>query len=205
MTHIPASIANIANAEQLNSGGPNFIGKHGLYVADISEVKIIASQSENTDFYIVETEIVESTHPEVMVGTKCSHLIKLGDKGGPPDAQAVSLSMVEGLMKKAGQYDQHVATKGPLSKEIFAGAEGQQLLMHLTGDAQPCKGLRFKLNVWNKHNAKNGKDFTKVDFEYLAPGATLGLVSQAPAQAPVSSPAAPAPATPSNLAGLLGA
>jgi hypothetical protein len=183
--NVPAWVARVAGAEKQNKSQPNFMGMDGTYTLDISEIKIVESQQGVAkSFFIVEFDVVETSHPQIRVGESRTWLCTLDSNSGVSDVQAFCLDV---LAQKFGR-DVTVA-------ELADPA----ILLALTSAEQPLKGVRVALRTWTKPQKRDpSKSWTTHDWRGLDPDTVQGIETdhssphvQAYQAAPVAAQAAP--------------
>ena len=67
-------------------GGQYF--KEGLYKVKILAVKWVESARDKSEYFVIETEVLESSNPEIAVGSERSQVIDYGQTMGLPNIKA---------------------------------------------------------------------------------------------------------------------
>lgn len=182
----------IAGATLGDKSGDYFREAHdGDHVLDVHCCKV---NTKGTGF-IVEMDVVQTTSPNVRVGSRKSYYCDLTKDAGNADALRFYHTMLEHIL--GAQYD----ANAPLDPATIARG---------TSEEQPFAGYRLHLNT-DTRPQKNDKtkDFTHHNFEVmgraadlpppapLPPAAPPGVVSQLPPMPnPAALPPAPAQAAP---------
>jgi len=140
--------ADVAKAEVLTKL-PWF--KPGAYVVRVLNCKDVASKDKNTDFYIVELEVLRSSNPDIVVGGKYAWTQDRHKKyvGGPAVREFVAACLdVDPNDERLNDEELLEATVG--------GADGE--------GPQPFAGKVLSLICENIKTKKN-TDFTKHIFQ----------------------------------------
>ncbi len=161
------------------------MGMDGSFTVDVQEIKVIESQKGTGQIFIVETQVIESSHPQIRINEIRSWMCMLNSKSGQSDTQAFCLEV---LSMKMGR---------PVTKADLANPA---VIMAICDATQPMRGVRLALRTWTRPQKKDPtKSWTTHDWRAMDPGTVQGIeidhnVPHVQAYAPVA--AAPAPYQP---------
>lgn len=163
--------ATIANAQ----AGGNKSGQYfepGRYLVELRELKIISTVSSGEAF-IAEFDVVESDNPGIATGDRRSWYASLTKPAAVIDVKEFLLLIVDA--KLPGQATAH--NFDPAIVHWAVGAD------------QPCKGMRFALNVWAKQQKRDpSKTFNRHEWRVAKDGESLGLSTPAPTSTSATMP-----------------
>ena len=134
---------------QPNSGGVYFQAP-GIYVASIAKIKVDQARA-GFPYFLVEFDLVESSHPQLAVGARVSWMATLKNATHKDTFR----SNVKGFVLAALQAQRPATTSQEITDAVIAA---------VTGEQQPLTGIRIRAQAANI-TTREGKPFTKVTFQ----------------------------------------
>ena len=142
--------------------------KEGTYKVKLLAVKVIKSQEDNSPLFIVETKVLESSNPEIKVGSERSQVIDLTNVMGKPNMKAF-IAAVSGVDPVEENAKEQVCAywKKKLGLDL---SFGQIVDVCVDEKANPLEGTEMDLEcVIQRTKPKPGKpeggEFTKHNWQ----------------------------------------
>lgn len=134
------------------SGGV-YLKAPGIYVLRVAKVKVDEARA-GFPYFLAEFDIVESSHPELLQGTRASWMATMKNA----TYKDTFLANVKGFLLAVLQGSQ----PGFRSEQI-----NDQVIMAVTGEQQPLTGMLVRAQATDI-STKAGNPFTKVLFQPYA-------------------------------------
>lgn len=137
----------------------------GNYKVKIKDTKLVDSAaSPGKEFCVIETEVLESSNPEIAVGSERSQVIPLGEQ--------MSLTNVKAFVSAASGVDPHDTDSGPKVEAFWAEVFGTseypkqyenffEYICETIFSQNPIAGSEMDLECVEIITKKNQKQFTK--------------------------------------------
>lgn len=141
--------------------------KPGNYTVKIKACKVVESSQDNRAFFIVETEVLESTNPDITPGMDRSQAIDLTKVMGMPNVKGFVAAAsgvdpyTEGLDEQVeAEWARRLAEQGVTEKIDY-----EQICELIISELNPLRGQVMQLECVNITKKKDGGDFTKHNWQ----------------------------------------
>lgn len=131
--------------------------KEGKFRVKIKAVKWIVSAVDKDEYFIIETEVLESNNIEIKVGDERSHVINMGNVMGLPNVKGF-VAAVSGVDPAATEINDLV--QAYWSKQLGEYIDFEQVCELICSDTNPLKDEEMELTCFMT-KTREGNDFTK--------------------------------------------
>lgn len=141
--------SDFGTVDAAQSGGV-YLKSPGIYVLRIVKIKVDEARA-GFPYFLAEFDIVESSHPELVVGTRASWMATMKNQTFKDTFRA----NVKGFVLAALQGSQPQVRSENINDQVIAA---------VTGEQQPLTGVLVRAQATNIET-KAGNPFTKVMFQ----------------------------------------
>jgi len=131
--------------------------EEGSYKIKIKVAKLIISQEDKTPFFIIETEVLESTNDKIKPGAERSQVIDMDNVMGQPNAKSF-IAAVSGV--DASNENAAALVSRYWSKKLGQEISFDQICELCVSDANPLEGTVMDLECYVRRNKKPRADGT---------------------------------------------